>query len=82
MRRRPSGDLNPISVEGREEISELGSHLELRNWIELLQSRRESVREAPGRSRSELRILRVEIQVVDRLEKMSGHCQVIVHDAS
>src|SRR5260370_6864905 len=48
-----------------EEFSKLGCRLELRNRIKLFESTGERVRQAPHRSRSEVRILRLKLATVN-----------------
>ena len=59
-----------------KERCELRSCLELGNRIELLERARESIGEAPRRSRSELLLLRIEVPAMHDSGQVLGHFQL------
>src|ERR1051325_3149511 len=59
-----------------QKSGQLGRSLELRNGVELFECRGESVGEAPQRAALKLLVLRVEVQVMNRLRQMPRHLQV------
>ena len=65
---------------GFEKLSRFRRRLKLRNGIQFLKCRRERVRQAPDRSRPELFILRLEVEIVNRVGEMLWRFQFALAD--
>jgi hypothetical protein len=61
-------------------LAELGGCSELRHRFQFLERRRESVREAPHRSRPEFIVLRVEVVVMNAPGEMFRHLKLALNE--
>src|SRR5580700_90922 len=76
-------DLSQVSEFPRESrikiLTEPGGCSELRHWFEFFEGRRESVREAPHRSRPEFVILRLEVVIVNAPGQVFRHLKLALN---